>query len=506
MFTSDLIASLDVRSKNRLAQFRTNLKRDWDRRNYDFDLVPVIVRYLKQSQIAEFNRTDRYLKTLRSSVDGKFFSQGVKEYSLLLEGGKKFSESNHTYFGWNQNYKAALNQMMAEAKQFSLDPLEYRSDADISEALPRKDTHAGFTYIETGVKEKGGNLDDILRKFQRMRVKALKHGSFFRPILPAVRTQGTGNAFEEDGSFTHDCKHKTRLVSIVDMYVIIAELIFAKPFQQRLAREKWYAGGKELNWDVGNIIANMRHHYHHWVSLDYSSYDQSISAWLIHDAFKIIRCSFRELTSDHQKLLDVLEHDFIEKEFIFGDEIILSNKGVPSGSMWTQIVDSIVNKLMILTYLNAKKLTGDMIIMGDDNLLYTTYPLDVKDLSSYLSKNFGVQVNALKSKSGTTRDDPHFLSVDWRHSGRWREVHQVFSKMLYPERKRVYSPGGASPIEVLWAYILAYPASMEAILDMRKFEFDNPNLTKKHLKEMGSSYVPGVIKYLKNYSYGYWSA
>jgi hypothetical protein len=501
-----LISSLCAGSKNRLKQFRSNLKRNYDKRNFDSKVYSLLRKYVRSSWKKELTNTERYLRNLRSSKDGKLFSQGVKDYNKLLAAGQRFAEPNHTYFGWNRHYKEAKEFLIQQFKNLNLRPLQYHNDDDIVKALPKLDTHAGFTYIISGMKEKGENLEDIFARWTQEVDDAIVDGTFGKPILPAVRTQGNGHAFEEDGSFTGDCDHKTRMVSMVDLMVIIAELIFAKPIQDHLATVSWYAGGKDLDGGVSSIITGMRMKYNEWVSLDYSSFDQSISAWLIHDVFDIIKSAFGVLSPREEEIFNLVEHDFIEKDFVFGDEIIHSVRGVPSGSMFTQIVDSICNVLVIMTYFYSKSVQGQMIVMGDDNLIYTVKSIDVDDLADYLKKNFGMTVNSDKTKVGHAFEPPTFLSCEWWPEGRYREPHEIIAKLLYPEREREYHKGDVHEEEVLWSYILMYRVAMTKFLNVEQFLADYPKLRRSSLRTLGSQNLPGLLKYLKEYSGGYWSS
>lgn len=496
----------DAGSKNRLKQFQSNLMKDYDNRNFDYQVDTLIQAYLRPQWKREYRRTLKYLRNLRSSKDGKLFSQGVKEYSKLLKSGLSFAEPNYTSFAWNRNYQAAKADLIREFSNLNLHPVEYQSDDDIKTTLPKLDTHAGFTYILSGVKEKGGNLENIFERFNREVVKATECGTFGKPILPAVRTQGNGHAFEDDGSFTGDCDHKTRMVSMVDLIVIIAELMFAKPIQDYMAETKWYAGGKSLDLDIGRIITGMRSKFSFWVSLDYSSFDQSISAWLIRDAFEIIKSAFPEMSETDERVFEVVVHDFIHKDFVFGDRLVHSDRGVPSGSMFTQIVDSIVNVLVVSTYMRSIGDKGyQMIVMGDDNLIYSYRELDVSALSSYLDKNFGMTVNVDKTCNGSFVDSPRFLSVEWRPEGRYREPHETIAKLLYAERERRYEEGRGKPEDTLWGYILTYNITMHQILDVSKFLGDHPRFQRVDLLKLGSHNLPGALRYISQYTSGYWS-
>lgn len=497
--------ALDPGSTKRLLNFQKSLSHSRHDRNWDKDMVDFMYVYVKRQFSEILEDTVSYLKCLRSKKDGELFSQGFYSYDKLRENVSGFQTSNHAPFNWNRNYQSALDELVRIFEVADLQPLEYTCDRDIRRHLPKEDTNAGWTWINTGLRTKGENMEGSFEKWLIFVEQGIRAGTFNRPILPWYRTQGKGHAFTSDGKKTNDCDHKTRLISMVDLFVIITENRFARPIQQFMATLKWYAGGKELSTQLASIITHLRTKFHHWVSLDYSAYDQSISAWLIRDAFKVIRAAFKNLSERDRQVMDVIEHDFIYKGFVLDDGIHWACKGVPSGSMWTQIVDSIVNYLMIRTYLDAKGSEGEMLLMGDDNLLYTFDQIDVDDLSSYLAHNFGVNVNPSKTDHGSARQNPTFLSSEWMPEGRNREYHEVLAKMMYPERRRFYSKGRAKVEEVFYSYYLAYNIPMSKVFDIGQFLREYPNLKTISLNELGSrGYIPGHLHYLMNYSGGWW--
>lgn len=491
---SQLQSWLESGSKRRLRNFRSSLKTDRDLRNFDSDVDAVFSKYC--FDVDDYLSTKEYLRTLRSSKDGKLFSQGVKSYSEMLQSLERFGESNHPSFQWNQNYQRAKKSLMEYFSKLRLSEITYHDDESMISRLPKTDTHSGFTYLLTGRKEKGDNLVNIFNRYTVEEEKAIVNGSFNKPILPGCRTQGSG-AFNEWGEKTGDCKHKTRVISMVDMFVIFAELKFALPIQQAMAGMSMYAGGKDPR-GISSVISNMRYKYGYFISLDYSHFDQSISDWLIYDVFDIIKSAF---VSVNDAVFKVVVEDFVHKNFITGDGMLYSRKGVPSGSMFTQIVDSISNVLMVTTYLNSLGTSGEMIVMGDDNLLYTRDEVSVDAIASYITKNFGVVVNPDKTSSGSASHDPEFLSRVWKYNGQWREPHTVIAKMLYPERYRNYRSGRVVAELVVYAYILTYPLTMGGLMDISQFLSDNPTLNKSYVFEVvDSRYLPGAIAYIRDYT------
>lgn len=496
-----LNSSLSAEQTNRLKLFRRNLAitRGIDgNRFYDDKAVDVVLKYAHHpSQVLE---QLEYLRTLKDPL-GFPFSRNLRIYSTTEDALKRFSEPNHTYYGWNNHFRSAVKRLKKELSFGSnLKPLRYKSDDDIINALPKLNTHSGFTFIESGVKDKGKNLENIFERHQKTEEEAVKLGTFNRPILIGFRTQASGE-YDDEGNQTDTCKHKCRVISMVDLYVIISELKFAKPVQDLLSRKQSYAGGKNED-DIGRIISNWRAKYSAYYSIDYSSFDQTLSNWLIREAFEVIRYLFANNLTDYEnQLLDVIIHDFINKVFVCYEGDVVSHKGVPSGSMWTQIVDSVCNLLMIYTYFDYLGIDSDCIVMGDDNLMFTreNYSPDfMTNLASYLYKLFGVVINAEKSSGGTVDSDPEFLSRYWTKYGRWRHPNSLLSRIAYPERYRNYS-SEVTPQHVILAFCLSYNCGMNELINVKEFRRENPISSAQLFQKVDSRYLPGVMAYIREY-------
>lgn len=492
----ELGSSLSKGSKNRLFQYAKNLSvtRGKYDRNLDKDVMSMVKKYAQNP--AAVNGEIEYLMNLVCK-DGVPFSRNLKIYSTTEEAMARFADKDYTSFRWNRNYRKSLEQLKSIFR-LKLKPLVYHSDEDIRNALPKVDTHSGWTYIETGLKEKGKNISGSYKTFQRFKQSAIQEGSFRKPILIGFRTQASGE-YEDDGSRTGTGKHKLRVVSMVDMYVIIAELMFAKPIQNFMATQNFYAGGKDET-EISSIITNWRVNNRRFLSIDYSSFDQTISSWLIEDAFSVIREAF-VMYPWQEKLFDVIVHDFIHKDFVLSEGILHSDKGVPSGSMFTQIIDTLVNWLVVNTYFNSINEKCEMIIMGDDNAIFTKAQVDIEHLASYIIKNFGLIIKTDdKSNEGECRkDDVKFLSRYWTFDGQWRHPNQLISRLLFPERKRIYD-NEIGPQHVIFAFILTYRKGMEQFLDTRRFMHDYPISKKYVLNQVDSRYLPGALAYIKEYT------
>jgi len=184
-------------------------------------------------------------------------------------------------------------------------------------------------------------------------------------------------------------------------------------------------------------------------SIDMSSFDSSISRFLISQAFTIMKTWFKlddiEPTSG-KTIGDVFKH--IEKYFttspiVMPDGNIYYGRkhGVPSGSYFTQLVDSIVNVIIAGTisrrfnlHLNKK----DIFVLGDDLLVWSDREMDLDTMAKYASHKFGVVFNPDKSRKFHFTDTIHYLGKDWCNGIPTLPIGEILKRMALPERFRKY--------------------------------------------------------------------
>lgn len=474
---------------------------------FDDRMKSCLFRYVNNPNHAKADL--KGLNELVCEEDGLKFSRSYFNHQKMFEAIEKFSMPNHRSFRYNQNYQGAVEEMCLEFSKAQLNPLHFLTSQDLRDALPKENTNSGFLYLETGKRRKGDNIEETFSTLPEFQQKAKSMGNFGVPILVSKRTQGSAHD-EFSGKLKQKGKHKTRLVCMVDLRVIASELSFSKPIQHFLSREvDWYSGGKTPE-ELRNLVRRDSRAVNHWVSLDFSSFDQTISDWLIEDAFKIIKSGFSQLSTEDEALLDVVRDSFIHKDFLLAEgEVKHVDKGVPSGSMFTQIVDSIVNRLMILTFLRAHSIVfrrlghvNNSNIMGDDHLLATTDHVDLDDLAGYLASNFGVVMNPSKCVTSDVRgENPWFLSREFRPVGEWRHPNVLLDHLLFPERFRPYDKSPVKPEDIIYCMIQTYPLGMAELISIEKFMKDyNPREREKVLsKEVDGTWLPGSYMFIRDY-------
>lgn len=467
---SFLSNSPDSGLTRRLSSYRRGLLKGSAKRLFDDPAVSMLRKYALNLPFVDAEL--RYLDNL-TDESGRPFCRSIGDYSDIELQLEFFKKTEKASFRWNRHFQTALRKVIERYSRAKLHVLYYLSTEDIYNAVTDWSTSAGWTGYLTGSFKKREHLsENLFQVYTEREAKAKREGSFNVPYVMGARTQG-GGAYTSDGSHTGTCDHKKRAVFMADLYDVIAGRRHAGPLTEWLKSYPYSNIGKSDVW-TQNWVIRQRQQGRWFMSLDYSKYDSTIPSWLIRAAFDVIRAAFIEYDAE---LLAVCEEDFINKNIITADGVIHVTHGNPSGNAFTAIVNGICNELMTETWLDMYQLTAEYNIMGDDNLIYLigTEVTDelINDVSSYISHNFGIKVNAKKSNFGTWNDDPEYLSRYWTPQGAWRPLGEVIGLVAYPERFRKHKGKNSTPEWVtLYAYILAYPKSMRNLIDVPKFMLD----------------------------------
>lgn len=404
-----------------------------------------------------------YLRSIgysRSAVDPKHFDAALE----------KLLAPHASYRGYITGVKVAVAELKEIFSKADLRMCRIRNEADIRGILSRTDTSAGFTGIVYGVRTK----DELLKKtdfvvhLPSLIERAKRNRSCREPIMIGYRTQASipyelgrdGTKFERTGRF----QGKTRMINMVGALQIICEAHFSRPVQDFMGGLHWYCGHKN-DRQLRDLIMQAKQDYQYFVSIDQSSFDQTIPNWGIRLVFEVIREAFRNDEAFDEELWEVVIDDFINKVIIDPrNELVYVNHGVPSGSMFTSIVDSIWNYIMLRAFCYDHGVSRTaMFIMGDDNLLFTE-DVDLvpklNEMRAYLERNFGAVMKPEKCSSHLDGRDPEFLSRVWKPNGCWRHPIELFVKLCYPERFRDYESGRADTDQIMISYVQSFPLGM----------------------------------------------
>lgn len=187
-----------------------------------------------------------------------------------------------------------------------------------------------------------------------------------------------------------------------------------------------------------------------YVVADWSRFDKTIPPWLIRDAFSIIFNSFdfTKVRDSEGKIWPVNEAQSIRRakrvmSYFINTPIRVNDGrrfkktgGVPSGSMFTNIIDSIVN--MIVTRYTYYHVTGAFpqaeVYLGDDSVTVVDGIVNLDDMASVALDSFGMVLNAKKSYVTTNTHNVHFIGYYNRDGKPFKPQDFAIASFIYPER------------------------------------------------------------------------
>lgn len=173
------------------------------------------------------------------------------------------------------------------------------------------------------------------------------------------------------------------------------------------------------------------------VGLDIKSFDTAVQPWLIRTAFDILtqNVNFAE-PEQVQALAYSIEH-FINRPVVMPDgRMWLKRVGVPSGSYFTQLVDSVVNHI-IISYAQLKiyNRVFQTYVLGDDSLFGIPVELGYPDLDAFAThlSTLGFTLSTQKCIIATRPDELEFLGHVAKGTRVSRETADMMRLALYPE-------------------------------------------------------------------------
>ena len=226
---------------------------------------------------------------------------------------------------WSPKFDAlnrALNDVRSLAPASGIIPLSVDSAV---EGLPKR-KFSGLPFFKTFVSPPHDYIS---------RAAAARKGDYIH-ILPAVlgwRGQAHGPAKSDTSQ---------RVLWMMDKLDAIISARYLYPLLDVLRKREEFVAWN----DLGVVDAVVRsaigrnNNVEDIYSSDFSSFDASIGTYLIEEVFSIISSWFDVVESD----LEVLKRGFIGCDLLVPDEIWQGrNGGVPSGSGFTNLVDTLVN-------------------------------------------------------------------------------------------------------------------------------------------------------------------
>lgn len=383
---------------------------------------------------------------------------------LLFEALERYSPSKDTYINKNDAHLQAGLKMAYKvfARRKHLQVLKPLATSDDLYSAMNPGTSAGLPNL-------GSKKDDFWYALDREQQVMLGKKAP-APCLAGKRSQ-TGS--------------KVRLVWMYPMEMTLMESRFARPLIDEFLISRTTMAFGYMKWELGAIVDSICNEMGgETVAMDYSKFDSSISSYLIKQAFGILATWFDPKDLEKYGWEQIINY-FIYTPIVMPDGNLYKGKkhGVPSGSYFTQLIDSIVNTILIGAMSHKFKLGVNwtrFLVLGDDVIISFDDAKQKMPAISEFMREFGIILNTEKQEFG-----PHFLGADWYHGKPFRDFEELKTKAVYPESFRNYKTDKldrTGPWNVLYSYATQYYNGWKLLKhDWMPFDWDQRSGSNKYL-------------------------
>jgi hypothetical protein len=274
---------------------------------------------------------------------------------------------------------------------------------------------------------------------------------------------------------------KVRLIWGYPYSMTILEGLLARPLINWFKRANSPLAFGKTTLHLGTDLRVSSYHNNWAYSLDMSSFDASVAKSLIHIGFNILKTWFNleevePVTGrSYREIFKIVETYFIHTPIIMPNMHMYKGKrhGVPSGSYFTQLIDSIVNVIILGTVssrFNLQVDKEDIYVLGDDLLFWCDRDISIEALAGYASKAFGVEFHPSKCGKYKYNEAIKYLGRVWEQGSPTLDLDEVIKRMVNPERRRKYSKDPRlARIEVnqlIYSYAKQYASAYPMIMEI----------------------------------------
>lgn len=367
--------------------------------------------FFSQSSIAVGGGTESLMHSAEKSIriNGGIFSIGASLllymdkpfYSYTMQSSNIIETINHHLFGKhklkiNSNYFYKLNTDSSPGVYYQ----------HIMRSLYKGSVYVFFShlYIREQIK--------WLFEYDPMNIPNL---------LFTIKLRGKLLKYDEVEEKLSNNKPTSRVISVTDIYDHIMSYPIYHPIMELVRKKlidcsfKVAIGIQRLSHDwclLGERLCK----FDYCLCLDWSSFDTSIPELLIYDAWRVIEESFDLTDTSTYNYISHLRSyvctNISHKLYHHDQHIFNCNRGIPSGSLWTSILGSIINYIIIYTFMIHHNRLGmssyDIIVYGDDSIIginidnikkrkYFEKNI-ISDFADFALRKFGMRISKEKSK------------------------------------------------------------------------------------------------------------
>jgi hypothetical protein len=406
-----------------------------------------IAKYGGYGTYSSSSNTDPWVReTLKTFSRSKY--EEVRGYTRRPQGTPgmyqsllKFSGEKNSFLSLNRDQRRAMAKAIGKAKKafklpWKTEPLDWHQ---VGQYL-RRDTAAGVTFMGS---RKGDVMEEIYHETRWLGHRLKQDGkACFNP----TQVQFPPCLAGQRGAMSEMGAPKTRLVWIYPAEMLVVEGQYAPRMYRQFMDQPQspLLNGKSSQRLYTEWTVNLREGETLY-GIDFSSFDTSVPAWLIRVAFNILRQNINWETFQGDKVSkreaqkwrnvwDAMVWYFINTPILMPDgRMFRKYRGVPSGSWFTGMIDSVVNYILVSYLAECQSVEiRSLKVLGDDSAFRSGASLSL-DQAGRDSNGLGFILHPEKCEKTTDPSDFKLLGTKYRNGHVYRPTDEWFKLALYPE-------------------------------------------------------------------------
>lgn len=332
-------------------------------------------------------------------------------------------------------YNSAVQKIQNELSSL---PLSRAFDvlSELDKVRYEQSSSAGYNYVGPKGPLDGDNHKRAIRSAKAVLWSAIRDidggpAYTIRNMVPDVgytRTQLT------------DLREKTKVRGVWGrvFHYILLEGVTARPLLETFMRaDTFYHIGKDPQLSVPRLLSEFASECRWLYAIDWSSFDTTVSRFEIEAAFDVMRNLIEFPNFETLQSFELCRLFFTHKKIAAPDgHVYWVHKGIPSGSYFTSMVGSIINRIRIEYLWNVIKgrspkkcaTQGDDSLVGDDELV------SIDELTRFAARH-GWKINASKTEYSRSPEFVSFLGRTTRGGLNVRELDKCLKLLIFPEHR-----------------------------------------------------------------------
>jgi len=311
-----------------------------------------------------------------------------------------------------------------------------------------KSTSSGYPHFE-----RKGKIETEIRAEARKLFHHMKRLPRERIGYPYVAPAAKGGLSEEEEV------RKTRFIWMYPAAMLNCEGVYAQPlikaYYNSVTKSKLLMTGRNTFPRLAEFLSHVNGDEGiYGVGLDFKSFDQLPRAQTIRDAFDILNDNLEHGTywdphsgiqiggagvkrRSQQAFQNIVDY-FVNTPLILPNgRVIVKHIGIPSGSHFTNLIGSIVNRILLYTFMFHEEIPMRRLMTNGDDSAFLLAEEYVKDLlsraSAFFLKCFRMVINLKKSCIASSPKEMHMSGTVWPSCRAQRTTAEWMDLALYPK-------------------------------------------------------------------------